>query len=450
MGSWRSTSVVVTLAVATALGGCDGADPPEADGIGGSPTTAAAGGPTTASAGPATSAGTSTPSAPRGAGRVARTIQMLRSQQTALDQKAYRGYEATWAAEVRTARRRGRAIAANLRSMRVAQTSFHVVRSSLRATNAPGRSADPDLPAGQGSWTLEVDVGWRFDDVVGQDMVSRLAYTMLAVDGMAKVTEITASRGARQPIWLVSGLHTSRGRGGVLVIAPTAERAAGLARWMQVARRDVQGVLHDWPGHLITYSPATRSQFDSIVGAAKREYDDIAAVTVTVDGSAEGHGPVAIVVNPRIWPFLRPVGRHVVLTHEATHVATGGTTSNLPLWLTEGFADYVAVTAARVPVNVAAAAALRVVRRQGPPRRLPANREFAATKPDLESTYELSSLVMLTIVRNVGRCRLVDFYRDADAHPAHLEAVLERDLGTSAATLTSRWRRLLVGLAGAQ
>ncbi len=75
-----------------------------------------------------------------------------------------------------------------------------------------------------------------------------------------------------------------------------------------------------------------------------------AAATVTSDG-----GLPEIVVDARAMAALTLAGRRVVLTHEVVHVATrADTPAGFPLWLSEGFADYVAFTAAGVPVEKAA------------------------------------------------------------------------------------------------
>jgi hypothetical protein len=159
---------------------------------------------------------------------------------------------------------------------------------------------------------------------------------------------------------------------------------------------------------------------------------------------------VVIVVNPAVWRRLRPVGAHVVITHEAVHAATGARTADLPDWVAEGFADYVAVRSADVSVRVASSAALDRVREHGLPRRLPTNRDFRTTDLDLEATYELSRLVVATIAHRYGRRHLVDFYTYLAANPGDVAGALRRRLGTSQAELTQRWRRLLVRLAGAQ
>jgi hypothetical protein len=139
-----------------------------------------------------------------------------------------------------------------------------------------------------------------------------------------------------------------------------------------------------------------------------------------------------------------------VITHEAVHAATGPRTTALPRWLSEGFADFVAIRSARVPQRVANAAAVKDVRRHGVPRRLPTNSDFDAGSAQLEATYEESRLVVQTIADHAGLGRLVGFYTAVAAHSVPVDAALHTRLGTSRAQVTRQWRRLLIRLRGAQ
>jgi hypothetical protein len=159
---------------------------------------------------------------------------------------------------------------------------------------------------------------------------------------------------------------------------------------------------------------------------------------------------MAIVVNPRIWPRLTRLGARVVITHEAVHAATGPRTSALPRWLSEGFADFVAIRSAGVGPRVANAAAVTDLRRHGVPRRLPANSDFDARSAQLEATYEQSRLVVQAIAQHAGIRRLVGFYTAVAARSVRVEAALHSRLGTSRAQVTRRWCRLLLRLRGAQ
>ena len=81
-----------------------------------------------------------------------------------------------------------------------------------------------------------------------------------------------------------------------------------------------------------------------------------------------------VFVNPTVFGRLKERGAQVVMSHEATHVATGATFASMPTWLQEGFADFVALDGAGVPVELAARQILDRIRKEGLPRRLPTSR----------------------------------------------------------------------------
>jgi hypothetical protein len=370
---------------------------------------------------------------------------VVKTQLRALRHGRLRAFRTTWAAQS-SARRQGEDIASNLRAMRASVTAVRL---------RPRGRADPaDSPRlghlGADAWDLAVDVRWRTPQMGGRAVVSPLVYTFVPGQGRARVAAVRASAGSRAPIWLHDRLRVARARGPVVAASGSIARSRRLVRRLQLARRDVHTFLTHWHGSLTAYLPPTTADFDAVLAARRRQYASVAAVTTAIDGSADPHAPVAVVVNPRIWPRLTRLGARVVITHEAVHAATGPRTSALPRWLSEGFADFVAIHSARVPPRVANAAALTDIRRHGVPRRLPANRDFDARSAQLESTYEQSRLAVQTIAKRAGIRRLVGFYEAVAARSVRVDAALHSRLGTSRAQVTREWRRLLIRLRGAQ
>ena len=153
-------------------------------------------------------------------------------------------------------------------------------------------------------------------------------------------------------------------------------------------------------------------------------------------------------INPTVFDDLGPIGSHVVITHESTHVATAATTVTLPLWVAEGFADYVGVGAVDVPLSVSARAALRDVRRHGVPRHLPGDSQFSGSS--IEVAYEQAWLAMRVIARDYGRRQLVAFYEDVVHRPYAVRSAVRDNLSTSLSGLTQTWRTYLKGLADGQ
>ena len=79
-----------------------------------------------------------------------------------------------------------------------------------------------------------------------------------------------------------------------------------------------------------------------LLGAPASGYRGIAAVTTGEAGGSAKAPADRIIVNPDAYGVLGDFGKQVVLTHETTHVATRApTTAATPLWLSEGYADWV-------------------------------------------------------------------------------------------------------------
>ena len=131
----------------------------------------------------------------------------------------------------------------------------------------------------------------------------------------------------------------------------------------------------------------------------------------------------------------------MVLAHEVTHALTGAATVDMPLWLAEGFADYVAISAVNVPVRVSARLALRSAARSGVPKQLPRQAAFGLTGSQLEASYELAWLAVRSIAERHGDAALLSFYRRVVAEPSKLEAAARAELGIGIEQVTQQWRR---------
>lgn len=221
-------------------------------------------------------------------------------------------------------------------------------------------------------------------------------------------------------------------------------------RYTRLAGRAVSQVgrvLGGWSGPLVLFVPASTEQLTAALGADRHAYDGIAAVTVAADGSASAGAVARVLVNPRALRRLGPTAQQIVMTHETTHVATGAVASQMPVWLQEGFADYVSMAAQHLPVTVLASQALQRVRRHGPPRSLPGSSDFQPENPTLGATYELAWLACRRLADRYGQRGLVRLYRRVDSGVA-LNAALGRLFGTDRKTLVAGWQDYLLRLAG--
>ena len=208
----------------------------------------------------------------------------------------------------------------------------------------------------------------------------------------------------------------------------------------------VRAVLTGWKPRLVVEVPPTVEALNEALDSEPGEYDQIAAVTSTTDGSLAPDAPVHVFVNPEVFGGLRPRGAQVVMSHEAVHVATDAATSTMPLWLLEGFADYVALRDVHLPSSVTAGQIIRRVRRDGPPAQLPGATEFDTTTSSLGASYESAWLACRLLADLGGEARLVRFYRDVD-NGTDVGAALQAAYGLSEREFTDEWRDRLQELA---
>jgi hypothetical protein len=373
--------------------------------------------------------------------RDARAIALLAAQDRALRRGAGDTFRAGWD-DGGPSQREARNVFANLAALRVQELHPRYV-----GANDGGLSSSEQERLGGAAWTADVDIAWRLQGVDEADARTTLTYTFVQrPDGTVAVADMAPAAAQREPVWLLGPLEVLRSdRTVVASTRPALARRADVA--LRRAVGDVQRVLPTWQGSLVAYAPANEEEFDQVVSAAPNAYEGIAAVTTTVDGSHSADAPVAIVVNPLVFDKLGPVGSRVVVSHEATHVATGATTVSMPLWVAEGFADYVGVGSVDVPLAVSARAAVRDVHQFGLPEQLPTNGAFQAGS-GVEAVYEESWLAMRLIAREYGQRRLVAFYSAVVDRPDALGAALRETLGTTQAALTRDWRRYLQEVAG--
>lgn len=208
----------------------------------------------------------------------------------------------------------------------------------------------------------------------------------------------------------------------------------------------------DWEQRVVIVAPDTQQRMAALLGMPAGKYAQIAAVTRAE--SALPTDPAAadrIVINPTLWTKLSGTGRRIVMTHEVTHVATRTATSaRTPMWVSEGFADYIGYLGSGVPTEVAARELMHDIRAEGLPRSLPADDDFAAASDDLAATYEQAWLACRLIAHGYGQGALLDFYRavgTSGGRKAGLDAVFADALGTTSTEFTAGWRGYLAALA---
>lgn len=297
---------------------------------------------------------------------------------------------------------------------------------------------------GEGAWDGVVAVTWRHEDF--DESSARVELPFSFADGGERIAAI-GGQGHPLPVWL-SGPVTVRRTAATVVFGPVpAGKLARYARWARAAAADVRGVLSR-SARLVVEVPADVEALHAALGVAKGEYDAIAAVTAPVDGSSAPGSPVHVFVNPTVYGDLDPVAAQVVMTHEAVHAVTGAALARRdPLWLVEGFADYIALRDVDLPLSRTAGQIIAQVQQDGLPEALPSAAEFDTGSSHLGAVYEAAWLVCVTLADRGGRDALVDFY-DAVLGGAGLGSELRTRFGWTEADLTDAWRTRLARVAG--
>ncbi|WP_229852097.1 hypothetical protein, partial [Streptomyces albospinus] len=153
-------------------------------------------------------------------------------------------------------------------------------------------------------------------------------------------------RSATGQLWDQGPVRVVRGRYS-LVLGGTGNpaRLRDLADRVDAAVPAVSAVWKGkWARKVVVEAPDTIARMAQLMGGDDPSgYTGIAAVTTGEAGASSAAPADRVIVNPDVYEELNDLGRTVVLTHETTHVATRTLTSPAtPLWLSEGFADWVA------------------------------------------------------------------------------------------------------------
>ena len=364
------------------------------------------------------------------AGEAAETLHRFEQAVDARDEAAAR--ELAPAGDERAAELLG-ALVSNARAL-------HVRDFTLRYVDELGALSE------DGSWDAAVDATWGFAGFDPRPAHAEVLVRFVAEDGGVAL-EAVGGGDRRSPVWLSGAVQVRRTPTTLVLVAGPPAEADGLARRAERAVPVVRRVLRGWRPHLVVEVPSSAAGLDQALDATPGEYAGIAAVTTTVDGSVTPDAPVHVFVNPDVFSRLRPRGAQVVMSHEATHVATDAAESTMPLWLLEGFADYVALRDVELPLSTTAGQVIKQVRQHGPPDALPGQAEFDTSTSHLGAAYEAAWLACRLLAEAGGERALVRLYDDVDAGRPLGEALRSR-FGLGERELTRRWQRRLSDLAG--
>lgn len=329
----------------------------------------------------------------------------------------------------------------NLTRLPLAQWEYTIVPKTGSSPRHPARSS-------ANVWTPHVKLTYRlagFDE--GAVTASRHMTVVYGQRGW-RITDVRDSADPR--MWDLGEIRVVRKDQAMVVGVDTPRRELrGIAREVDRAMPVVSDVWgRDWARSAVVLVPSTQQQADAL-SPDEESLDQITAVA-TVGSGPSGVPPPGsgdrIIVNPANFSHLSSLGRRVVLRHELTHVATRGfTDTDVPMWLTEGFADYVGYVGVDLPPQSVARKLSTSLRSGNLPERLPARGDFAETSGNLTRSYESAWLACKLIQQRYGEQRLVRLYRmmgsDQDASSTDVRRrSMRRVLGMTRQEFTSAWR----------
>jgi hypothetical protein len=302
--------------------------------------------------------------------------------------------------------------------------------------------------------TATADLRYRIKGYDSEPVTTSRALTLQERDGRWYVAAERPAEKATQQLWDQGPVTSVRGTHSlVLGVGKRESDETTLREYAELADRGVPRVRDawpgKWPGRVVVLVPKSLKGMAGLLGSPASGYQGIAAVT-TGEAGGSGAAPAdRIIVNPEAYGVLGDFGKQVVLTHETTHVATRAATSPAtPLWLSEGFADWVGYRGTGRTATQAAPELRRAVQREQLPGALPEDDAFgfSGDTGKLAGAYEGSWLACRMIAGRWGEAKLTGFYEAVGAHkkrPGAVEDALGDVLDITPEEFTARWRTYL-------
>ncbi|WP_240659728.1 hypothetical protein [Streptomyces sp. WAC 01529] len=299
--------------------------------------------------------------------------------------------------------------------------------------------------------TASAEIRYRVEGHDRAPLVAERTLSLARHGGQWYVTSERPAKKAGEQLWDQGRVRAVRGA--TSLVLGVGRSARELRGYRELADRAVPAVRAAWPGKwprkVVVIVPRSLKGMAGLLGAPASGYRGIAAVT-TGEAGGSGRAPAdRIIVNPEAYGVLGDFGKQVVLTHETAHVATRTQTSPAtPLWLSEGFADWVGYRGTGRTAPQAAPELRRAVRGGQLPDALPGDADFGFGRDAgrLAASYEGAWLACRMIAERWGERKLTDFYRAVGDHGKRAGAVrdaLHDVLDTTPEEFTARWRTYL-------
>jgi len=328
---------------------------------------------------------------------------------------------------------------------------------------APALSATRIGQVGPKAWAVSVTGTYSLAGFDRAPQTFEATYTVVYRPGGWRIADDTDGATPLQ-MWDLPGLRVLRGRSSIVVGNAPEVRMADYSTIADSAVGRVSGVWGtDWNSHVVIVTPSTSDQFARLLlRSSGKGLDQVAAITQGVIAPGRRAQGDEVVINPKAFTALQPVGRRVVITHELTHVAArSSTTGPVPIWLTEGMADYVGYSGLDLPRQRVASELLALVRAGRGPAALPTDVDFDPSRSNIAPSYSGSWLAVCHLVDTYGQARVVAFYRviaaatstggavQVDPNTAAVSA-FPHSFGVTQGQFVVGWRRYLRTLAHAQ
>ncbi len=329
------------------------------------------------------------------------------------------------------------------------------------AGDGPSLSAERAAEVGPGAWVARVIMVYRLADADVADVRRESYLTFVQRAGTWFVAD--DSDGAQnRDLWDLGPVAVVRGDRSLILGTADGPMLQDIADRTDRAARSVDTVWgNEWPRTVVVQVPKDQSQMAVLLNRTDETgLEQIAAVTTGEVGQTDGPAADRVIVNPAGFARLRDSGPDVVLTHELTHVATRAQgPGQVPLWVSEGFADYVSYNGLGLSRRQVADDVLVRVAEGNGPTALPSDSDFDPANGLIAPSYSASWLAMDLIARDHGQDKAVAFYRAqvgvysgggtvAGPAPLSSEEAFRAVLGTDQASFQVLWLEHLESLAG--
>lgn len=314
------------------------------------------------------------------------------------------------------------------------------------------------------AWQVPTVLRYAFADVSGEPLAGYADMTRQESSTVVRRGDqwwLAAPLGVpdRAELWEQGPVSVARGERCLVLGAGSADlgELAMLADQGAIAVDEVWG--DGWPRTALVVVPQTQAEMAQLLG---RESDaglgQVAAVTTGMaeKGVREGSGSGdRIVVNPKAFETLQGEGQLTVMTHELTHIATRmAAVTGVPMWLSEGFADYVAYGVTSMQDELIAGPAVAAYRRGELLRSLPSKKSFDPKVSEIAPAYSASWVAADVLADQYGQDTLVAVYHDiaekasdegrnvnsgGNSERQRTEDVLQEHLGIGVAEFTDSW-----------